>query len=114
MIPTMIPHTCHVTVSSDALFQEIKGEAVLLDLAKETYFGLDEVATFVWRQLQHNPNLRAACDAVLAVYNVEPQQLEADVVHFIRRLVDEGLVQVTPPLDPPDNPIEPHRSQAAR
>ncbi len=114
MTPTMIPHACHVTVSSDAVFQEIKGEAVLLDLAKETYFGLDEVGTFVWRQLQHNPNLRAAYDAVFAAYNVEPRQLEADVVSFIRRLVDEGLVQVTPPLDPPHTAATDHSSQASR
>ena len=31
------------TVSPDVLFQEVSGEMVLLDLASESYFGLDEI-----------------------------------------------------------------------
>ena len=37
-------------ISPGVLFQEIGGEAVLLDLASERYFGLDDVGTRI-RQL---------------------------------------------------------------
>ena len=37
--------THHVTISREVLFQELDGEAVLLDIASESYFGLDDVGT---------------------------------------------------------------------
>ncbi len=34
--------------SGEVLQQEVGGEAVLLDLASESYFGLDPVGTRIW------------------------------------------------------------------
>lgn len=82
----------NVTLSSEVVFQELKGEAVLLDLSKEMYFGLDEVGTMLWQHLEQDPSLRAAYSAVLAEFDVGPAQLEQDVLAFIERLSEAGLV----------------------
>ena len=34
--------------SQEAIGQEVRGETVILDLASEEYFSLDEVGTRVW------------------------------------------------------------------
>lgn len=38
-------------ISPEVLFQEVSGEIVLLDLASESYFGLDEIGARIWALL---------------------------------------------------------------
>ena len=42
------PATTRVRAAPDTLMQELEGESVLLSLASERYFGLDEVGTRIW------------------------------------------------------------------
>ena len=83
-----------VVLSSEALFQEIGGEAVILDLASSTYFGLDEVAVRLWRLLQSDSSLQPALDALLSEYEVERAQLEQDLERLLAQLVEAGLAKV--------------------
>jgi len=88
----MLPQ--RVVLSSEAMFQEIGGEGVILDLASSTYFGLDEVGVRLWQLLQTNPDLQAACDTLLAEYEVEPDQLEQDLLKLVSQLGEAGLAKV--------------------
>ena len=83
-----------VVLSPDALFQEIGGEGVILDLRSSSYFGLDEVGVRLWQLLQADPSLQAARDILLAEYEVEPAQLEQDLIKLLDQLTDAGLVTV--------------------
>jgi len=86
--------TQRVVLSSEAMFQEIGGEGVILDLATSTYFGLDEVGVRLWQLLQTNPDLQAACDTLLSEYDVEPDQLEQDLLKLVSQLSEAGLAKV--------------------
>lgn len=81
-----------VTISRDVLFQQVEGEAVLLDLASETYFGLDEVGTRIWQLLQGHSRLRTVFEILRDEYDVEPERLEQDLLKLIGELADAGLV----------------------
>jgi hypothetical protein len=83
-----------VSVSPDVLFQEVGGEAVLLDLKSESYFGLDDVGMRIWQLLQEQGSLRAVFDRMLAEYDVDPARLEADLLKHVGELADAGLVIV--------------------
>jgi len=83
-----------VMLSQDALFQEIGGEGVILDLTSSSYFGLDEVGVRLWQLLQADTSLQAAHDTLLAEYEVEPAQLEQDLEKLIAQLVEAGLAKV--------------------
>lgn len=83
-----------VHTSPDALFQEIGGEAVILDLASSTYFGLDGVGVRLWQLLQENSDLQAACDILLCEFDVGADQLHKDIGNLITQLVDAGLASV--------------------
>jgi hypothetical protein len=76
------------------LFQDVGGEAVLLSLANETYFGLDEVGTRVWKLLTEDSDLRSAFDALLVEYEVPPEVLEHDLLDLVEKLVAAGLVSL--------------------
>ena len=80
--------------SDDVLFQAVGDEAVLLNLASERYFGLDPVGTRIWTLLSEDPRLQQAFDTLCAEYDVEPAQLEADLLELIGQLAEARLVQV--------------------
>lgn len=90
----MISLSDRVTISKDVIFQELSGEAVLLDLARETYFGLDQVGTMIWQALDTGGVLQSAQTAILSQYDVEPTRLEHDILEFVGRLAEAGLVVV--------------------
>jgi hypothetical protein len=86
-----------IAVSSDALFQEVEGEAVILDLAQSQYFGLDEVGTRIWQLLQTHGTARAVIDQMLEEFDVEPERLEADLEALLEALAESRLVTLEPP-----------------
>lgn len=79
--------------SSDVLFQEVGGEAVLLDLASETYFGLNPVGTRIWQLLGDGSALQSVRDALVAEYDATPEQIESDLLTLATQLSDAGLVK---------------------
>ena len=74
--------------------QEVDGEMVLLDMESENYFGLDEVGTSIWQEIQEKETLKEVLDALLEQYDVEAEMLENDLSDFIGKLVKSGLVKV--------------------
>ena len=81
-----------ITLSKDVLAQEIDGETVLLDLASESFFGLDEVSTRVWQLLGEGAQEEQLIDTLLAEYDVEREVLAKDVGELLERLAEAGLV----------------------
>ncbi len=82
------------TRSDDALFQDVGGEAVLLDLASERYFGLDPVGTRIWDLLGRHDRLQSVADLLCAEYQGEPGRIRSDLLTLITQLAEAGLVKV--------------------
>ncbi len=80
--------------SPDVLFQNLDGEAVLLDLASESYFGLNAVGTRVWELLGQDPDVQRAFEHMRVEYNVEHEQLQSDLLCLIEDLANAGLVSL--------------------
>ena len=81
------------TVPKEVLFQEVGGETVLLDLDSEQYFGLDEVGTRIWALLGEGRCLDDIVATLLDEYDVEREQLSADVQELLAALLDAGLIE---------------------
>jgi hypothetical protein len=84
----------HVRISDDALFQELQGEAVLLDLKTGVYFGLDRVGTRIWQLLGEHELLSDVVEVMLKEYDVPEQRCTEDLVALVQRLSDNGLLAV--------------------
>lgn len=80
-------------VSEDALFQEIGGEAVILDLASSSYFGLNAVGARFWQLAAEGAELSAVCDALLGEFEVERETLEQDLRDLLVELSEAGLAR---------------------
>ncbi|NEO87477.1 MAG: PqqD family protein [Spirulina sp. SIO3F2] len=81
-------------LAPDVLIQDLAGEAVLLDLNTEQYFGLDDVGTRMVQVLTDAASIQAAYESLLAEYEVEPEILRQDLQAFILELQTHGLMQV--------------------
>lgn len=92
--PAAIDLTARVARSPEVLFQELDGEAVLLNLQSERYFGLDAVGTRVWELLAEPASLDAVRETLLAEFEVEPTQVRADLLELVGELAGAGLVTV--------------------
>ncbi len=77
--------------SQEAIGQEVRGETVILDLASEEYFSLDEVGTRVWQLIQEPISVGSLKNQLLEEFEVDESTLESDLRELIDVLVSEGL-----------------------
>jgi hypothetical protein len=91
-LPQALPK--HMRVPDSVLYQDINGEAVLLSLDQEAYFGLDEVSHHMWNVLRASASLEEAYQALLAEYDVDADTLRADLQTFLQELEKNGLAQL--------------------
>ena len=94
---TTVTLTDSVVVPEAVLCKEIDGETVVLNLDSGVYFGLDAVATDMWRGLQTGVPLNEVASTLETSYEVEPAVLRADLLQLVNQLVAKGLVTVAPP-----------------
>ena len=90
----MSPRRRSVRAAESVLVKEMDGEAVLLDLASETYFGLDRTAFRIWSALTSCPTVEAALEDLAREYEVDGPVLAADVLNLLETLERKGLVRV--------------------
>jgi len=83
-----------VTFADTVFAQEVDGEMVLLDMNSENYFGLDEVGTAIWQAIQDKENLKEVFEVLLEQYEVEEDVLKKDLVTFVEKLEESGLIKV--------------------
>ena len=90
----MLTVETRVVVPPDVLIRELDGEAVLLNLASESYFGLDEVGARMWQVLTTSESIETAQAQLLAEYEVEPERLRQDLLALVTQLAGHGLVEL--------------------
>jgi hypothetical protein len=77
----------------DVYVQDLDGEAVLLNLNDNQYYGLDENGFRMFSVLTSSSSVREAFELLLKEYDVDPTQLTEDLEAFIASLHDSGLVE---------------------
>jgi len=84
---------CGITPRAQDVEMNIVGdETVLLDLASGTYFGLDGVGKRIWETVSDGRSLAETVEVVIAEFEVDKAQAEADVLEFANDLKERGLL----------------------
>jgi len=91
-MPTEIRLTSRVQIQDDVLFQELQGEAVLLNLKTGMYLGLDRTGTRIWKLLEQDGSLSRVVDVVLQEYDVTREKFEQDLLNLIGEMLKHGLL----------------------
>ena len=84
-----------VEVNEDVLFQELQGEAVLLNLKSGIYFGLDAIGTRTWQLFSKHQALSAVAQAIVEEYEVTRDRCEADLLTLVSDLERHGLIKLS-------------------
>lgn len=79
-------------VPDHILFQEVTGNAALLNLDTETYYGLDDVGTRMWQAMETSATIGDAARALTEVYDAPLETLQNDIVQLVLDLQKSGLV----------------------
>ena len=83
-----------VRIPDDVLISNLQEESVILNLASERYFGLDDVGTRLLSVLSTSYSIEAAYKILLAEYDVDEAVLRQDLLSLIEQLAAQGLVRV--------------------
>lgn len=83
-----------LSIPPQVMSRRVGNETVLLDLESGLYFGLDGVGDLVWQSVSNGGRLGEAVDSIVAEYDVERAQAEADVIAFAGTLLQRGLLSV--------------------
>lgn len=89
-----IPFESRVSVPSGVLVSEVGLESVFLNLKSESYFGLDEIGTRMWKLLTESSSIQVAYDTLLQEFDIDETQLESDLDELIQKLVANGLIEI--------------------
>jgi len=74
-------------------------ETVLLDGARELYFGVNPTGSLLWSAMKDVVTLESLAKLIVASFAVPDEQARADVAGFVSELDRHGLVEILPPRD---------------
>jgi hypothetical protein len=80
-------------ISTDAVFRDLDGEAVILDLGSGRYFGLNAVGARIWQLVDQHGGLRLVLDDLCREYDASPDVLEQDLLKLVGELQQARLVE---------------------
>ena len=81
-----------VRVPDDVLISELQEESVILNLASERYYGLDDVGTRFLSVLNNSDSIEAAYEVLRQEYEVDAQSLQQDLIDLVEDLVKQGIL----------------------
>ena len=84
-----------VCASKQQVFCNVADEAVLLSMEDGAYYGLNDVAASIWRQIQEPRSVGQIRDALLTEYSeIDDAECEAAVSAFLSEMICLKLVDV--------------------
>lgn len=81
-----------VRPARDVFLAERDGIAVLLDLRRAVYLGLDEVGTVAWREIENGASAERVAQRVCEEYEASIDDVRQDMEEFIADLRRRRLV----------------------
>jgi hypothetical protein len=81
-----------ISISENALAQEVNGEIVILNFESESYYTLDAVGTKFWQLFTDSDSVETVIQQLVKFYTVDEAALRRDVTKFVEELVEEGLL----------------------
>jgi hypothetical protein len=88
-------HYCH---HPDTVFVETDNEVLMLHFETGTYHGLNEVGSFIWKQLAQPRTITEVSRAVEDTFEVDPARCLEETRQFIVAMIEDGLLRPAEPL----------------
>ena len=84
-------------IKKDLIKREIAGDTILVPVGKTVLdsnglFVLNELGAFIWEILPKAETEAEICEAILAEYEVSPEEAAADVADFLEKLRQLNII----------------------
>ena len=84
-------------IKKELIKREIAGDTILVPVGKTVYdsnglFALNELGAFIWDRLAKANSREDLLNAVLAEYEVTPEEAAADIDAFLAKLNSLGII----------------------
>jgi hypothetical protein len=89
---TMNPNA-RVVRCQEMLEADVNGEIVALNVERGQCYGLNSVATEIWRMLEEPTSVDEICGTLTSDYDVDAATCHSEVLALLSQLEDEGLVK---------------------
>lgn len=76
------------------IFTELDDTVVMMDADEGRYHELDPVGAHIWALLEAERSVASICAALLVEYEVTPEVCRRDVLAFLTRGIELGIVEV--------------------
>lgn len=80
------------SIPGGVLYQELPGEAVVLNLTSAEYFHLNTVSHAAWELIRSGANKPAMVDVLTREYEAAPEQIRTGLEAFLKRMVEFKLL----------------------
>jgi hypothetical protein len=70
----------------------VAGEALVIHLSSGDYYSLDSVGTRIWENIDGTRTVGDLTELIAEEYDVDQDQVVADVLRLVEQLADEGLL----------------------
>ncbi|HUF87243.1 MAG TPA: lasso peptide biosynthesis PqqD family chaperone [Thermohalobaculum sp.] len=81
-----------VVRGSEHVEAEMGGQTVMMSIARGKYFALDGTARRIWELVAEPASVAEIVDRLVAEYEVDRERCTAEVMAFVRELLDNGLI----------------------
>ena len=82
--------------AEDMVVAAIDNEKVMMSVEKGKYYSLDPVGSGIWEILETPIRVSDLIDRLLTRYDVDRATCEKDVLLFLERLREDGIIEVHP------------------
>jgi len=84
-----------ISRSVAVLTAEIDGEIVMMSIEGGRYFGLDDIASDIWKRIEAPCSFGKLVDSLTIDYDVDRETVAADVRVLLGSMLTNGIVSVT-------------------
>ena len=83
-----------VVVADEVVSCDLDGEAAILNIKDEIYYGLDPVGAKIWNLIQNPISINDIMKIIIEEYDVDKEQCKNDIFELVKELSDNGLVKI--------------------
>jgi hypothetical protein len=80
--------------SSDPIWEPVDDELVMADIDAGKYYGLNDIATDIWQNLETKISVENLCKRLRENYDVTEEQCAAEVLKLLKDLEIRNLISV--------------------
>lgn len=82
------------TQSSDAKYELVEDEAIIIDLKTGSYYSLNDTGTMFWELIDGQRSVAACAAEIAKEYDVAASEVEGDILELAEGFLSEGLIEL--------------------